>query len=245
MRTQILLLSCLLGVLLVAPVMAQAPPRPGALIDRWLDAQRRRGGDIDQIQVRERARWVFDGPTGTRETRAESIAHADRGRLRWDREPLHVKVDSRPVPPGRWRRLERRYHMLVGPPAADAARMVTHVPWMLPRLRPVGTARPDVVDGRPTWRVDAVPQNAPPFIERYTLWFDERDDRLHRTRALLHGPPGDAPIVVTTDYDRVEGLDVPRHRHIEGVARARRRVRTFTVLYQYDALYDDYRFTRR
>ncbi|MDX1548811.1 MAG: hypothetical protein R3247_17565, partial [Rhodothermales bacterium] len=53
------------------------------------------------------------------------------------------------------------------------------------------------------------------------------------------------PLVVVTEYARVEGLDVPRRRRLEGSTQMKRRLRTYTVLYSYQARYDDYRFFRR
>jgi hypothetical protein len=38
----------------------------------------------------------------------------------------------------------------------------------------------------------------------------------------------------------VDGLDVPTYRRIEGSARTQRRLRTFTVLFTYEATFDEY-----
>ena len=94
------------------------------------------------------------------------------------------------------------------------------------------------------WRLEVVPRLENRPVERITLWFTQQGQRLHRSRILVQPRNGQPPILLTTDYTRLEGLDVPANRRIEGTVQTKRRMRTFTMLFVYTAAYSDYRLSR-
>jgi hypothetical protein len=113
-------------------------------------------------------------------------------------------------------------------------------------MEPVAPPHEDLLDEQPHWRFDLAPERRRARVERLTLWLTP-DGHLRRSRALLsprRPPRRDAPFVVTTDYARVQGLDVPAHRHIEGIVQQRRRERSFSMLFDYTATYSDHEVTR-
>ena len=52
------------------------------------------------------------------------------------------------------------------------------------------------------------------------------------------------PFTITTTYRRIDGLDLPVARTVEGTIPTRRRMRTFTLLFRLEATYSDYRLAR-
>ncbi len=77
-----------------------------------------------------------------------------------------------------------------------------------------------------------------------TLWFSRGAPVLLQSRFVVRPEQPGPPILVHTEYDRRDGLDVPRFRRVEGSFSMRRRFRTFTTLFSYDAEYTGYRFDR-
>jgi hypothetical protein len=97
----------------------------------------------------------------------------------------------------------------------------------------------------PTWRVELVPRTQGEALQRYTLWFDRAQGHLLRTRAIVRTERNDTPFTINTSYTHIDGFDVPSHRRMEGTTQTKRRSRTYTLLFEYEASYDQYRFIRR
>jgi hypothetical protein len=141
--------------------------------------------------------------------------------------------------------LEKQRRSMLGLHAEAASRVVIQPQQVIADMRPTGEAAAEVVDGVPCWRVEMIPPTRREPIERYTLWFARTEGHLVRSRALLRAPRADRPFIITTDYTRVEGFDVARRRLMEGTTQTRRRLRTYTLLFKFEAAYTDYRFFRR
>ncbi len=236
MRTR--LLFCFL-LLPLAALAGQAQPTD-EVVARWQAGQERAARRVSAITCVEESNRRLDGPSGTREILTVSRLHMGLGEEHLKRELLRVEMNGRPVP-------EREQHRVVrylqhGRRDGAALADVLYAPALLAALRPEGVPRPDALaDG--ALRLDLL---APPPhpVERVTLWFTPRGDRLVRSRLLARHRPDDAPLVVETEYRRRGGLDVPHHRHVEGSVLVRKRSRTFTMLYDQQIAYRDYRFER-
>ncbi len=240
--TKHLLYLVLLSGLMLSPAQAQQAPRPRALVRAWLASQVERGRDIGHVEVLERAHWTVDGPFGVR--RVGWVANVSGGPDTdgWQREPLSVQANGHRIPLRRWEKLEKQRRSMIGPHAEAVARAVIQFYQIISNMRPTGEATAEVIDGVLCWRVEMVPRNRREAVERYTLWFARTEGHLVRSRALVRAPRTDRPFIITTDYTRVEGFDVAHRRLMEGTTQTKRRLRTYTLLFQFEATYSDYRF---
>ncbi len=235
----------LLSGLMLLPAQAQQAPRPRTLVRAWLASQAERGRDIGRVELRERAQWTVDGPFGVRRIRWIAKVSGGPDTDGWRREPISVNANGRRIPLRRWEELEKQRHAMIGPHAEAVARAVIQLHQIVSNMRPTGEAMAEVIDGVPCWRVEMVPPNRREAVERYTLWFARTEGHLVRSRALVRAPRTERPFLITTDYTRVEGFDVARRRLMEGTAQTKRRLRTYTLLFTFEAVYSDYRFSRR
>lgn len=241
MRIRLTLLALLL---LVLPAAAQEAPRPEALLRGWLTSQDAMASNLARVALREEATWTLDGPFGVRRLRTEAEVEGGEGDESWHRRVLAVEVNGRRVPRERWRQAEQQRRRMIDPHAESAARAVVQIHQLLRKLQPAGVVVRDEIDGRRAWRLELVPRRRRDAPERVTLWFDRTAGHLARSRIVVQTRRSATPFIVMTEYHRVEGLDVPRRRHIEGTTQMRRRLRTYTLLFTYEARYGDYRFFR-
>ena len=126
-----------------------------------------------------------------------------------------------------------------------ASREIIQLAPLLEKLRPADRTRAEEVDGVAAWRVELVPHAQDEALQRYTLWFDRSQGHLLRSRAVVRAERSDTPFFITTSFMRVDGFDVPSRRRIEGTTQTKRRRRTYTLLFEYEAQYDQYRFFHR
>ena len=243
--TRPLIYIVVISGLMLLPAQAQEAPRPRTLVRAWLASQVERGSDIGRVELREQAEWTADGPFGVRRIGWEADVSGGPDTDGWDRVPIAVTANGRRIPLRRWGELEKQRRGMIGPHAEAVARAVIQFHHVISRMRPSGTAMAEVIDGVACWRVEMVPPNRREPVERYTLWFARTEGHLVRSRALVRAPRIDRPFIVTTDYTRVEGFDVAYRRDMEGTTQMKRRLRTYTVLFTFEATYSDYRFFRK
>ncbi len=261
---------CLFFVLLMCAGPAFAQPAPEALVRTWISEQVEAAADLAHAAVTERAVRAADSPFGSRRVESETHLSGTPGQPEtWTRDLRALRTNGRPVPPAQRERLERRHRGRLTPPGTPPGRggsapdprkrrpgsfvlpgeeaLLTPAPLplhLVRRLRPTAPPAAAEADGVPAWRLDAVTRTSGTVLDRATLWFERAGGRLLRSRLVLRPPRMSGPVVVTTEYARIEGLDVPRRRRAEGAMQMRRRLRTFTVLYTLDATYEDYTFER-
>lgn len=260
------LIVLLLGLLVSTPATAQ--DAPGSLFLQWGEEQASRYETVERFAVTEEAAWSLDGPYGPRRIRIVSHLAGTPEEEDLDREVQLVQFDGRDVEPERWIAFERRRRSLAGTETEELTRSVFQLSYLLRDVRPLGEPTVEDLDGKPSWRFNLAPREPDGPVEQITLWLS-RDGRLLRTRAVVHRPPrrdrergrdrdgewrerrehkehptAPTPFLVTTDYARVEGIDVPQHRHIEGIIQRKRRERFFSMLFEYEADYRDYRIER-
>lgn len=238
LRSLFLLLTLLLAA---APAAAQEGVRPAPLVRAWAEAQRSAAAPVQAVTLVEEARWTLDGPQIRQRVEAAFDVEVQLRPPRWDRRLRQAVVNGRPAPPPQWERLERRRRDLMGPRTEPLLQSPSVLFRLLEGMEPAGAALPEAVDGRPAWRVELVPRGRPGPVERMTLWLHRDASALLRSRLFVHTERPGAPFVVETAYARFEGLDLPVRRRVEGTVEMQRRLRTFTLLYRYDATYGDYR----
>lgn len=237
------ILTSLFAVLLLGVIPVQAQDAPAAdssardLLRQWHTAQAERLDRVERFTAKEAAAWTLDGPFGTQAM--EMTAHITGTQGDWDRTVASVRVNGRPVVPERWERMRRRRQHLAGPEAEAMTRSVLQLPRLIRWMRPASRPTEEVLDDQQVWRFDLVPERPRSVIERLTLWLAP-DGYLLQSRALLRPRRHPAPFIITTDYTRIQGLDVPAYRHIEGIVQQRRRERTFSMLFDYTATYTDH-----
>lgn len=232
----------LLLFILLLPLSTSAQRPPADLWARW---------EAGQVAVAERYRVCmfieeadrrYDGPFGQRRVRTTQEMHTPvrgegQGEQRWRLRLHRVEVNDRPLPPEEHDRTERflmrhRLELTVG-------LMPLHT-FTADQFRQEGAVREE--RGPRLWRVDLMPTGTETLVEYATLWFVPETDRLHRSRLVVRPREHDMPLIVEMEYRRVNGLDVPLRRRAEGAVRVERRTRTYTMLFQQQTQYRDFRF---
>lgn len=238
----------LLALLALLAPAATAQPAPAGerLLRQWLAHTREATAALAAVAVTEERTRTVDGPAGTQRLRTVSdlrLAPPDEP----DADVRVAELDGRRVLPVRLALVERRLRLAYGPGYLWITRPQLLARTFLEGMRPTGTATLDAVDGTPAWRVALEPASDAQLV-RGTAWFARAPvggaPRL--LRFVIEGgmPPGGSA-VVTTDYARIEGLDLPLHSRSDVVLRQRRRLRDYTVLLAADAHYSDHTVTTR
>lgn len=243
--------ALVLFVLLAPPARAQsASPEAIALVSRWAEATRAAVTRVERVDYVETIDQFVDGPFNRHRLGSVSDVNYYFDRDQPDRQLREVRIDGRPVLPMRARIAQERLRRAL--PGFEAVRRAMGLPLQaLGTLRPTGRLIAEEIDGRAVLRIEAVPRTASGPVERATLWFTRpRTDRdvpvLIRSRVVFQRDvPRAHPILVTTDYDRIDGVPVPRLRRVEATLQQRRRIRTFTVLVSVDLAFDEIRVIRR
>lgn len=242
--------ALLLG-LLALPAQAQVTsPEAVALLTRWAEATREAFDRVERVDYVETTDQLVDGPFNRHRlgSVADATLYPDRDRP--ERRIRDFYLDGRPVRPVRARIAQERLRRAI--PGIETVLRAAGLPLQALRgLRPAGAPVFEALDGRPVVRVEAVPRTDRDPVERATFWFARpRSARevplLLRSQVILRPDvPRARPIIVTTDYDRIEGVPVPRRRRVEATLQQRRRIRTFTVLITVDLAFDDVRVVWR
>lgn len=240
--------------LMVLPLWAQAPE---GVVERWREGQMAAFRNAGTVRCVEESDRRVEGPNKTREIHLVSRLRLVPGLMTVEREVERVEMNGRPVPEGERQRMTRflshgrHGHGQGGGRGqgngrgAERERVVDLLFWparFAAGLHPAGTLQSDPQADR-ALRLDLI--GAPDqSVERLTLWFTPRGDRLLRARLLARHRPEDPPLVVETHYRRYRGLDVPERRHVEGSMLVTKRGRTYTLRYEQQVAYRDYRFER-
>ena len=236
-----LLLPVLLVLCAAMPIAAQTPDADALLAD-WQQNWRSAFARVASIQATETALRIVDGPGSMQRLRSVStLEYVVGGRS--DRQVRLAEINGRRVFIARLNQLEARLGRAYGP----AYRRIRQIP-MLPNTivglaRPAGRVVADQLGGVPVWQVAIEPRRANDLVERGTLWFAQpgpgEAPRLLRSQIVGSLGPNSST-VMTTDYTRTAGLDLPRYTETEVVVRQRRRRRLFTILLNADVTLDDY-----
>lgn len=231
----------LLGLSPTVALQAQTAPPPESLLRDWATTQREAGQDLAYIAFTETITWTVDGPFGMRETELDARVQGMPEAQEWDRQIRSLRVNGTPVPEERWRGFPHQMRRLFGRNAALMAPGLPMTLRLLARTRPASGVTAEDLGAIPTWRLDVVPIDEARPVDRITLWFDRETGALRQTRTIFQSRG--STLVATVDYERRNGLDLPRVRHLEGTLQTRRRGQSFTLLFSLDATYSAYDLT--
>lgn len=239
MRT--LCLSIVLLFASLAPAFAQQAARP--LVRQWIQEQRATNASFSQLQLTEKTRLLVEGPAGPQETLLEARIEGIPGTMDFERTIEQMRFNRRPIPLARREAEERRRYNVMGV-AFKAFMQSAGLPArLLARMTPTTPLQRDIIDGKTYWRFEMTPRREIPAIERLTVWFDQDDESLHQIRMVLNRRNGEQPLVVHTQYDRFEGLDLPVERITEGTVRRRQRGKLFTYIFKLQMTFGNHSLT--
>lgn len=208
--------------------------RSAELVSRWQARQNRGVARLGTVRCIEESTRRMDSPHGAREIRIVARLRTHLGRAGVEREIERMEVNGRSIPEDEQHRVLRYLRHKRASDASPEESLLLPA-GLLGELQPSSAPRPDPLV-RDALRVDLMgaPEDR---VERLTLWFEPRTDRLVQSRMLSRPEPNDAPLVVETEYRQWRGVDVPVHRHVEGTMQLRRRSRAFTMLYEQTIAY--------
>lgn len=233
----------LLALLGAYPAGGQPAANGAELLAAWRSGWERSLQSVRSVSYVETSSRTIEGPRERNRFGARVDVRFSSG-SGMDRTVRHSEVNGRRVPTRRTNALDRRMRRAYGAgfdwvrrPPPMAARLAAIV-------RPTGRMVADNVGDVRAWRVTTAPGQANDRIERVIFWFAQAEDRPRLLRMRIVGRVPAVPgrvqggsAVITTEYGRTGGLDLPRRSHAEVVIRQIRRRQVFTVLMNAEATY--------
>lgn len=197
----------------------------------WMEEQRRAIEQIASFQILETTRHTWDGGFGKQILRTQARLRGGPEAEPPGRSNIRMVLNGKEVSPERGNRIRRQQRSMFRPEMGRIIESFRFPVQDLSRLRLNREMTEEVLNGVPVLRVDAVPRSRPSPIERMTAWFDAETFQLLATQTLLRALAGKT-ILMHSTYERIDGIDMPVQRVLEGSARVRRRMRLFTVLFE-------------
>lgn len=233
----------LLALIGFCPAGAQPAANGAEILAAWQSGWERSLQSVRSVSYVETSLRTIEGPRERNRFSATVDVRFEPG-SGMDRIVRRSEVNGRRVPAGRISAMDRRMSRAYGAgfdwirrPPPMAARLAGLVHPSAPMVADnVGDVR--------AWRVTTAPGQANDLIERVLFWFAQAEDRprLLRTRIIGRVPTVTGRLrggsaIITTDYVRVGGLDLPRHAQAEVIIQQLRRGHVFTVLLNAEATY--------
>ena len=245
-------LSSLVGFVFLSSVLSvQAQPmrmhQAQRLLHLWATQQTEQLRQVQAFAFTEKGVWKLDGALDVpvMEIETQVAGRTADGSEMWEREIVSASVEGQPVSAAQAQALlaqrQARVSSAMGP-------LLSAPPLPVLKLAPMlAVAPPETVEleGESCWKFDVLPRPKPGSntpTARITLWLRRADKVLLRSQVVFL-TSGSATTSVTTSYQRVSGLDVPKARRLEILLQEQRRLRVFTSLLTLDALYSDYRLS--
>lgn len=205
------------------------------LLDRWRTDQNEAAVTLVRMRMEEDATYDTEGAFGPRQMEIGSTVVIDRSTPHADRDLRYVRMGKRELDAEDLQK-HRRFQSPIRRDLMRAADQLLFPERLLPSQEPLGDPDSERLDGRDIVRVQTVARNDEGPVERITWFFERTSGRLLQTRSVVRGDER-GTMVVTVLYDRIEGLDLPVGRELEGSFSLRRRTRTYTVLATAQATY--------
>ena len=190
---------------------------------------------LSRIRLDEVTRHRTESAFGPRDLTLETALVIDRSTPTVDRTIRLARIGDRDIVPDDGDR-RRRFQSPIRRDLLRAADGLLYPERLLGAQESLGDAEPDRLDSREVIRVQTVSTDEAAPVERVTWYFSRPSGRLLRARGVIRGEDR-GTLVVTVDYDRIEGLDLPVSRFLEGSFAIRRRTRTYTVLVESNSQY--------
>ena len=241
----------LLALIGSCPAGAQPASDGAEILAAWRSGWERSMQSVRSVSYVETSSRTIEGPREHNRFGATVDVSFSPG-SGMDRIVRRSEVNGRRVPAGRISAMDRRMSRAYGAgfdwirrPPPMAARLAGIV-------RPTGRMVADNVGDVRAWRVTTVPGQANDRIERVIFWFAQAADRprLLRMRIVgrvpaVAGRVRGGSAIITTDYVRTRGLDLPRRARAEVVIQQLRRGHVFTVLLNAETTYSAITVTPR
>ena len=245
MRVQVLVIA-ILGLLVpIQSTLGQPEPSDADYFRRWVQSQMEQWDRIESVEFRERSRRTLDNPFGVNRAQVESRVVGYPDDREYERRIVSAEVEGRRVPPRRMEEFRERWTRFSQQLGRGSN---VFSAWRLRALlatRPSGRPIREDYDGTEAYRVDLVPADRQANIDRITMWFSARGGRALASRTVFEQRGQRSSLIVEIEYERIDGIDVPRSRRIDGTVQTRRRLRHFTTIVTLESRFDEYRFSRR
>jgi hypothetical protein len=217
----VILLLCLLA----AGARAQSAVER---LDRWARGQEAALTGVRSITMVERGHHMYEGASGPRRMGMDTRYTLGTGTTPPVREVLELTVDGEPherKPP------DRRRHD--GNPMQEsmqrAVDLLLQPTRLLAEMNPPEEVETIEFNGQQVVSIRTRARDPEAGVARAVWWLDPADGRLVQARVFVESPEGGA-FDASVRYDRIEGIDLPVRRRVEGSFPLRRRMRTFTIL---------------
>lgn len=181
---------------------------------------------------------------GQQETFIESRIEGTPGTMDFDRTIEQMRFNGQPIPLAKRAQEERRRYNVIGVGFKAFMQSAAFPTRLFARMTPSTPLQREVNDGVAYWRFEMIPRRDMPAIERLTVWFDQKERRLHQVRMVINRRSDNQPLVVLTRYARFDGIDLPVVRTTEGTVRRRRRGKLFTYIFKLEMTFDNHQLTR-
>ena len=233
----------LLALIGSSPADGQPAANGAGLLAAWRSGWDQSLQSVQSVSYLETTSRTIEGPRERNRFGATADVRFSSG-TGVDRTVRRTEVNGRRVPAARMNAMNRRMRRAYG----AGFDWVNLNPLMAVRLagivHPSSPMVADIVGDARAWRVTTEPGQANDRIERVIFWFAQADDRprLLRMRVVGRVPSGPGRVqggsaLITTNYRRIGGLDLPRSAQAEVIIRQIRRGRIFTVLLNAEATY--------
>jgi hypothetical protein len=197
-------------------------------LSRWLAGQEAALRGVRLISMQEQGTYDLEGARGRRSVELTIGLEMPRGAQPIERSIQGMAIDGNPVSHGTSDR-GRRYASPLSADLQRATDLLLTPGAALEHMIPADAVERDTISTGPIIGIRARATDESSLITRVVWWLDEATGALAIARAFIADPDG-AVLDVTVRYNRVEGLDLPLRRRIEGSMPVRRRVRSYTVL---------------
>jgi len=234
-----LLIIPLLLLLEAVPTRAQTAAE---WLDTWARDQEAASRGVRSVTMTERSQHMLESAGGARRLGLTTRFTIGPGDARPVREVVDLTVDGNPVErPSPDRR--RHYENPLQEQLQEAADQLLHPLHLLARMNPPSDVETTEFNGQTLISIRTRTRDEGPGVVRAIWWLDPADGRLVQARAFVEGQEG-AALDVFVRYERIEGLDLPVRKRVEGSFPMRRRMRTFTILVDVRADLEEHRIAR-
>ena len=214
---------------LISEARSQNRTDARVLFQAWRSLQRQNSRRIQRISLRERLNTQFDGPAGTWSSTVDMDVSGFANNSNWRNNITGIRSDGAMIPQNEWAGLTTQWRNLLGETFASIIQDPAIPLQLFEQMSPSGNAKEERVNGAMHWRIEMVPNNGNVPYQRVTLWVHQEIGYLTKSRAVLASRRSE--IEVVTDYNRVNGIDVPVRRKFDGKVQSRRRNRIYTFFF--------------
>jgi len=197
-------------------------------LDRWAAGQQAALSGVRSITVVERGHHMYEGASGPRRMEMTTRYTLDGRPVPPEREVLDLVVNGKPMgrpDPNR----PRRHENPVLESMQRSVDLLLQPVRLLPLMEPPEQVETAEFNGREYVSIRTQARDQESGLVRAVWWLDPDDGRLVQVRVFVENREGGA-FDVSVRYDRIEGIDVPVRRRVEGSFPWQRRMRTFTIL---------------